>query len=214
MSRRRALMVEENATIPIVVPATFRQLKYVVCAGQSYINALSIPISNGSTIYAKAEQVTADTSQSRAVCGGGNNDVYIAFARYNKNGNVGASYGTTLAESSLQNAHGTPVEFTTIFGEYDLSCTVKNKYGTAQQTTHRETKMSSSNMFRIGYYGTDNSKFTGNIWRIWIRNSQNVLVRDWWPAVRKSDSKVGLYDIVNGLFWQSDGTAFSAGPDV
>ena len=43
----------------------------------------------------------------------------------------------------------------------------------------------------------------------------NVLVRDFVPCYRKSDSVIGLYDLVNDVFYTNAGTGtFSKGPDT
>ena len=43
----------------------------------------------------------------------------------------------------------------------------------------------------------------------------NVLIRDFIPCYRKSDNEIGLYDIVNNVFYTNDGTGtFIKGNDV
>ena len=48
--------------------------------------------------------------------------------------------------------------------------------------------------------------------KIW---EEDNLIRNLVPCYRKSDNKLGLYDIVNGKFYTNQGTGeFTAGPDV
>lgn len=69
------------------------------------------------------------------------------------------------------------------------------------------------------YIGTINtstisSGFNGEIYSCRIYNN-DVLIRDFVPAMRKSDNVVGLYDRVSGTFFTNAGTgSFIAGPVV
>ena len=60
----------------------------------------------------------------------------------------------------------------------------------------------------------DSRRFSGKLWsfKIW---DNNVLVRDYVPCYRKEDNVVGMYDIVNDVFYTNLGTGeFLKGSDV
>ena len=49
--------------------------------------------------------------------------------------------------------------------------------------------------------------------KIW--NENNTLVRNFIPCYRKSDNEVGMYDLVNGVFYTNSGTgSFTYGDDI
>lgn len=44
---------------------------------------------------------------------------------------------------------------------------------------------------------------------------ENTIIRDMYPCYRKADTEVGMYDVVNGVFYVNNGTGiFYKGPDV
>lgn len=56
--------------------------------------------------------------------------------------------------------------------------------------------------------------FNGKLYycKIW---QDDILVRDFVPCYRKSDDEIGMYDLVNAVFYTNDGTgSFIAGPKV
>ena len=56
-------------------------------------------------------------------------------------------------------------------------------------------------IFNCNQEGTATSSgFIGNLYRLTIKEN-DVIVRDYIPCYRKSDSKPGLYDIVNKQFY-------------
>ena len=61
--------------------------------------------------------------------------------------------------------------------------------------------------------GIDTRKAKGKLYRCQICNN-GILIRDYIPARRKSDKKVGLYDTINNVFYinNGSGTDFKAGP--
>jgi len=91
---------------------------------------------------------------------------------------------------------------------------VKNYFnGTQEESNDTTTFASTRNMYLFGMLS--GSSITGNMvgsiayCRIW---KAGVLVRDFIPAIRNSDSVVGMYDTVSGTFFTNAGTGtFVAG---
>ncbi|WP_406535487.1 hypothetical protein [Methanobrevibacter sp.] len=69
-------------------------------------------------------------------------------------------------------------------------------------------------VFGFWYGGTGEYLMCGNIYEIKIEGSDDTLKYDYIPCKRDSDNKVGLYDIVNGLFTSPSGFTITAGPEV
>lgn len=74
----------------------------------------------------------------------------------------------------------------------------------------------SGNLGVFGYWygGTGEYLMMGNVYEIKIEGSDDTLKYDYIPCKRDSDNKVGLYDIVNGLFTSPSGFTITAGPEV
>lgn len=61
--------------------------------------------------------------------------------------------------------------------------------------------------------GNRTSPFSGKIKEVKITNGTNV-IRNFIPCYRKSDNEVGLYDLVNDVFYTNQGTgSFTYGVD-
>ena len=61
------------------------------------------------------------------------------------------------------------------------------------------------------------SRIAGRLYnlKLWDKSNNNELIRDFIPCYRKSDGEIGLYDIVNNVFYTNDGTGvFLKGGDV
>lgn len=56
-----------------------------------------------------------------------------------------------------------------------------------------------------GYYSADVDKFSGRIYN-WQIKQDGILVRDLYPALRKSDNKPGMYDRITKQFFVNQGT--------
>jgi len=68
-------------------------------------------------------------------------------------------------------------------------------------------------LFMTSDFGSTNNSLA-KIFKCQIYNN-NILVRDFVPCYRKSDNEIGLYDLVNGVFYTNAGTGtFTKGPDV
>ena len=90
---------------------------------------------------------------------------------------------------------------------------------TIEQTfTSTETLRIASNYTTDRNYtdgsGNDTRRFEGKIYSASIYDNE-ILVRDFIPAKRISDSKIGLYDRTNDTFYENAGTGnFEAGPET
>ena len=66
----------------------------------------------------------------------------------------------------------------------------------------------------IGSYG-GNYFFQGKVFSCRLYDGDNNLIRNFIPAKRKSDNVLGLYDLVNRVFYTNSGSgSFTAGPEV
>ena len=107
---------------------------------------------------------------------------------YTKQSNTAKS-GLLVADIStgsiLKNGSYTVEEFQSELPMYILSCNVKGSAGAGAQ---------------------------GNLYRMTIKEN-DIIVRDYIPCYRKSDSKPGLYDIVNKQFYTNAGSGEFSFPE-
>ena len=68
-------------------------------------------------------------------------------------------------------------------------------------------------MYIFNFQPTDSRSTSAKLYEFKIY-SEDVLVRNFVPCIRKSDEEIGLYDLVTNKFFENKGTvAFTAGPE-
>ncbi len=92
-------------------------------------------------------------------------------------------------------------------------------YGTEGTDLTSKSKDQTSSMILFGVQNHENSvtpfgAYNMKVYRLKLYEN-NVLVRDYVPCYRISDNVIGLYDSVNKVFYQNNGTgSFNKGNDV
>ena len=92
-------------------------------------------------------------------------------------------------------------------------------YGTEGTDLTSKSKDQTSSMILFGIPNYDNSitpfgAYNMKVYRLKLYEN-NVLVREYVPCYRISDNVIGLYDSVNKVFYQNNGTgSFNKGSDI
>lgn len=92
-------------------------------------------------------------------------------------------------------------------------------YGTEGTDLTSKSKDQTSSMILFGVTNHENSvtpfgAYNMKVYRLKLYEN-DVLVRDYVPCYRTSDNVIGLYDTVNKVFYQNNGTgSFNKGNDV
>lgn len=130
------------------------------------------------------------------------------------NRKAGSASVITVVNESTGDTVGIRVDYELSYGK----CVSHSADGTTSTLTITDdtTQDESTTNICIGAVKTSSTGGThkGRFWycKIW---SHDALIRDYVPCVRKSDSKAGFYDLVNGTFNPSIGSAeFVAGMDA
>lgn len=181
------------------LPSQYRQVEYVEATGTQYVNTGVSIASAGAQWSATIDiQYTAVASSSQIMLGTGTS----AGGWSGQNGGfyaLGATNKTTYASTQRVQAYVT-------FGT-SASITIES------ETITRAGSTPSGSVYLLAAANGDFA-CEAKLYSCKIYNASNVLVRDFVPCVRKSDSVAGLYDTVNMAFYVSDGAdAFSSGPD-
>lgn len=190
------------------VPDGYTALEYIKGTGTQYIDTGFYP-NNDSTIEVDGfyDAVADSSSQSAFGSRNGNDSHFWEFMR-NTNNTMSAYYGTNDV-GRLNNVYGT---------ERSVHKIDKNVY-TAGDSSHTFTYQSFSMPYTAFLFATNNkgaamypARYTMYYAKVYDNGN---LIRDLVPARRDSDSVVGMYDLVNDLFYVNSGTGtFVAGPDI
>lgn len=190
-----------------LLPNEYTELQYITASGGQYITTgLS-----GEIRWVGAGQGTSDADGSKCILGAynGSANVYIA-SRFGSN--TGAAYKRwTIDGGSSTSISGLD------YAEYDITFIDDSFTGTINDKSVSKTGYHDFTTWWIGTcFGSGSAQypFVGNIYRQKAYQN-NSLAGDFVPAMRNSDSVVGMYDLVSNTFYTNEGSgSFTAGPLV
>lgn len=185
-----------------LIPTVYQQVDYIESSGTQYIDTGYK--SNSNTKYdIKAMNPTVGFITG---CQASNNRSNIYFSVNNK---FSAGYGTQIYNS-------TQVPASNIVYNLVLDKNLFYINNVLEKTFTPETFDNTVNAFifaRNADYGID-GHINAKLYSCKIYDN-DTLVRDFIPCYRKSDNVVGLYDLVNNVFYTNAGTGvFSYGGEV
>lgn len=210
----KAVQIQQNTSI---LPSGYTQVDYIESSGTQFIDTLFYP-----TPQIKIESYFEFTDVSRKqqrLFGIGNSDsngLVITFY-INGSGNFAwACQNNTGNWTSTGKAANVNKNFITIDSLND-SVNLANLYN--QTITSTRTNTSTKTLLLFGHRGDLATIDTSTISFVKMYSTKiydnNVLVRDFIPCYRNSDNEVGLYDLVNDVFYTNQGTgAFTYGSVV
>ena len=196
-------LIESNAS-----STDYEELEYLEATGIQYIDT---GILAGSDIKAEVKYKPTNTSAAYCALGGrdfSSGDNRNAFGIW---ANVSGKTRFDFQSASVLSTLGSSTSSWNIA----IKDGVKNYFnGTQEESNATTTFASTRNMYLFAMFS--GSSVTGNMvgsiayCRIW---KAGVLVRDFIPAKRNSDSVIGMYDRVLGTFFTNSGSDdFTAGP--
>ena len=182
------------------LPSQYRQVEYVEATGTQYVNTGVRIASAGAQWSATIDiQYTASSSSSQIMLGTGTG----AGGWAGQNGGfyaLGPTDRTTYASTQRVQAY-------LAFGT-SASITIES------ETITRAGSVPDGSVYLLAA-AIREFACEAKLYSCKIYDASNVLVRDFVPCVRKSDSVAGLYDMVNMAFYVSNGAdAFIAGGNV
>ena len=193
-------------TLP-TLPTGYTQIQYIQSSGTQYINTGFAPKATTRTIM-KAD-VTA-VSEFSAFFGTRNENSQTASRAYLAAASSSTQYRSDYFGSPLSIDVNTTVRMTTVDKNKNV-CMFNN-----DTITNRSSEASAStNMFLLALNNVGSAKYflSAKLYSCDIYDN-DVLIRSFVPC-KNTSNVVGLYDIVNGVFYQNAGSgSFIAGPDV
>ena len=203
-------MMQEAIEVLEAQGAGYTMLEYLVADGNSWVETNL----SGAARWVGAGQATSESAGSKcilgALTGSGNASVYLA-SRF------GSSTDARNKRWTIDGATGATSVSGLTYAKYDIDYQENTFTGTINAESTSRTNTDTFTTWFIGSSRgisggvTTNYPFVGNIYRQQAYQN-NVLVGDFIPAIRNSDSVVGMYDTVSGTFYTNAGTGvFIAG---
>ena len=183
-----------------ILPSGYTALEYIESDGAQYIDT---GISGGTRWIGKG-QSTRNTTKSQVILGGNSVGVAYSFVGSVRRGNV----WTTKGEP-----YDTDYPITDAY-DFDLLFTENGVKGKIDNTEIANVGNISLNMTWKICWHNSTYPYIGKLF--YFKAYQNdELVRNFIPARRDSDGKIGMYDMVSRTFFTNAGTGeFIAGPVV
>lgn len=213
MSRRLMLRNESGAT-PIL-PLEYQRCEWIENTGGSYI----------STSFIMPQYCTLKATFQRISSGA--EGAVVGCRNSGFNNNYGYELGVVHSKKRAFSFAGASVSYIytaekpVLSVECNLTPTMQSSYFTedgvsdAPQSATVTRNYYSNPVVLFRSYDKRNDQFHGRIYAIDVEDTSASKVLNLVPCYRKSDSVIGMYDIVSGTFYTNAGTGtFAKGDDV
>lgn len=199
---------------PQEVPEGYTQLRYIKSSGAQYIDTGVAPTLE-TKMWAQGFYL-ADNSAYYPIMGSTNPS--CSMAAY-------SSAGVSSSYNSFGNISDRVVNSALLAGEKPPTMEIDKNGATittegvaTASVTFSASTMSGSAATHIALFGRGNSgsfeRFAkAAIFRAKIYDN-GVLIREFVPCIQKANNEVGMYDIVNGVFYGNDGTGVFEGVEL
>lgn len=193
-------------TTTTLLPSLYRQAKYIESSAAQYITTDFVP-DDTSGVYLEAATLTPATDG--VFCGlqntsGGNNRWYIGH------NDKGAYMGFNTIETEGRQVLGTTKQTYELNWLNDRTRKV-NGEETQAITVTLATIAQRAMLFAANVAGSPSLYSSAKIYACRFSKGEET-VRDFIPCFRASDDVAGMYDIINGTFYENQGTgSFTAG---
>ena len=184
------------------LPQEYQEVEYIESTGTQYIDTeVTGTTTSGLTTYLDAQGTSKALSSNVlfSANGGANAGQWFGF------GNTWSSGTGAISDVS----YDTRIQVNVTFGtkvEYTLNGVTYSRNGSIGSGT---SKIFHGNAGGGNIFYCNAKLYSCKIW------NNNILVRDLIPCYRKSDNVIGMYDLVNGVFYTNAGTGtFLKGENV
>ena len=198
-------IVGRTSQSTVILPDGYTQVDYIESSGTQYIDTGYKPSHNTSVEF---ESIVTQTGSSSGFCGartavsGSNDDKYVFIASYANNNDVSYqfNFGSTSSVLSLDVS----------YLQKNLYLVNKNKLYINNELKSFRSLVTFSTPYNL-YLMAINTANTASLYakcKLYyckIYDDEN-LVRNFIPCYRNSDNEVGLYDLVNNVFYTNQGT--------
>lgn len=205
-------IVEGSSNVKFI--GGYTQLEYIESSGTQYIdtghsvtNLTDVDITYALTSWSAVADIWGVTYPSHYD--------YSYLIRYNSSTAVMVHKGASSAQSSSSVSLNTKINIRTdtLNNRYFIDNVLGNHNLVSMTSQNYNAFIFASNIgstYSTVYYGRSKAKLYNC-----KMYENNVLVRDFIPVKRNSDNVLGLYDLVNRVFYTNSGSGtFTAGPEI
>ena len=182
-----------------ILPAEYTQVDYIQSTGTQWIDT-DYKINDNCTAKFTYEYISGNAVSG--VYNGGNSDLYIGIVRANT-GNFNYRYGSVFY-GDADVVTNTKYEIEVSLKRNNQSLKINGNVIATSTNSSVITNNRNCYIFSINNLTTVNN-LVGKLYNFQIYNGEQ-LVRDFIPCYRNPDNEVGLYDIVNDVFYTNQGT--------
>ena len=199
-----------------LVPDGYTQLQYIESNGTQYINTglqntskLQLRMNltaynNDYTLIYGSQKTSSPVVRRSVVLNKSEKRISLSSGSANQTSNVSSTndtFATNVWHDATMTWSATP------------SLVLDNVEYTSNDASDNASTGLNDYLFCYNYGGSPNYKMRAKVSYAKIWDSNNSMVRNFVPAKRDSDSKIGMYDIVNDVFYSdAAGGNFAAGP--
>lgn len=199
------------------LPKEYQEVEYIESHGTEYIDTGVILTQSNKVVFNAS--FTQNTISAKGVFGSrvsaNENNFAISYYEYSTNVSLALDFNNSGYTTYRLTRY---LEFETIYQfiiDKNERAIYRNSALIDSNTTLCNDNINSGlNAYIFTTNGTSWSSMYGKLYSCKIYDN-NVLVRDFVPCYRVSDNEIGLYDLVNGVFYTNQGTGtFSVGKNV
>ena len=203
-----------------ILPSEYKEVEFLQVDGSQYIitdyyptrntNIISRCYSSGNGMYIYGVRNSGDTASFSFLKTGGNST--LANCRI---GSATVQYSelVSYADSSLKSVPNSIGSLSVYLKIVDVFSSTTKVDKSGDVIPEEFTSALPLYIFNCNQNGAATSSgLSGNLYRLTIKEN-GVIVRDYIPCYRKSDSKPGLYDIVNKQFYTNAGSGEFSFPE-
>ena len=200
------------------LPDSYQEIEYLEFQGEQYINTQVIPLQNVTKMEMKFQytmHISNGTYQMNGVAGSSDNKYFQFFMNNTKNGTLSNKkfvfdFGNAASETEMATA------------DLDVHVITMDAVNNQVKFDNLTFSVTSNPLpvqsIKIGNRSNNNTMQSNQCWervfycRIWESGTE---VRNLIPCYRKSDSVLGLYDLIGDVFYTNQGSgSFLKGPDT
>lgn len=213
MLRRRMLLSNTIAETPSLLPKEYQQVEYIESTGTQCLNTNVLPYVNADSSPVRSTKLYIEfeftTEKIQAIFGSQNTSSSGLFKL--RTGSSGALWFAISASDYMGNL------LSGITKHSALIYARQSQIDGENVSTYYGTNFSGTfpiYLFALNNAGNIENFANAKIYTCQIYNDDE-LIRDFIPCYRKSDSEIGLYDLVERKFYTNQGTGtFLKGADI
>ena len=198
-----------------LLPSTYQQVEYIESSGTQYINTGVAPSLSSDELkvvmkYATTTSTFTNTDNMLFGSGTPTNSDCCYFVDATRNKHLYVRYYNNSGSTTRSDFFTTYPSGVMVLNSNGLSVN-----GSTPITT--STSGSTSNDLPIYIFARNGTTTLNSAFKLYYfkMEKNGTLVRDFIPCYRKSDDVIGLYDLVNGVFYTNQGTGdFTKGSNV